>query len=193
MAETTQPASMSQSRSAGDTMLSPERMLDDAKDLGSEIIAAVRDNAIALFDEQRNRAANEIAAVGEVLHNSAQSLDQRGGGIAARCAGEAATQIDDVANWLRGRSWAELTGDIGGFARRYPMAFIGTAAALGFLACRVITASPANPDGASSTGSMSASGTGERAGGGISAETRTVSSAVLGGAMTGHGAGGEHR
>src|SRR5436190_433410 len=47
--------------------------LAQAKDIGSELIDAVRDGATSLFEEQRDRAANEIASFGEVLRRSVSS------------------------------------------------------------------------------------------------------------------------
>jgi len=151
MAETTQTPSMSTFRGAGEPIASAVEseqrrrgMRADSGDIGSELMAAVSDSATALFEEQRNRAADEIAAMGEVLRHSVQSIDQvgvSGDGLVARCGDEAARQISDFAMRLRRRSWGELTGDIEDFARRYPMAFIGAATGLGFLAGRILTAS----------------------------------------------------
>src|SRR5258707_1302691 len=72
----------------------------EARALAIELLGAVRDSATALLDEQRIRAANEIAVLGEVLHRAVQSLDRgdgaldrNGGANAARYADEAARQI----------------------------------------------------------------------------------------------------
>src|SRR5436309_2327139 len=62
--------------------------LGEVKEIGTELASAVRDSATSLFEEQRNRAADEIAALGEALRQSARSLDQNGGTV-ARYADEA--------------------------------------------------------------------------------------------------------
>jgi hypothetical protein len=184
MAETTQTSAMSQPRSA----LPPaERILGGSKDLGAELMAAVRDSANALFEEQRDRAANEIAALGEVLHRAVESLNQPGGpyggyGIVARGADEAAREINGFAARLRSRSWGELSRDIEDFARRYPMAFIGTAAALGFVAYRFMAAAPADASGQPGFAAIGS-------GGAYGSATAGESPATASGAASGFGAG----
>ncbi len=140
MAETTQSPTIPSYRPSDDASAAAERVLAEAKSIGSELMAAVSDSANALYEEQRNRAADEIGAVGDVLRRSVQSLDQPGG-VVARCGDEAARQLNDFAARLRGRSWGELTADIEDFARQYPLAFIGAVTGLGFIAGRLLTAS----------------------------------------------------
>jgi hypothetical protein len=115
-------------------------LIDEGAELGAEMLAVVQDNANAFFREQRDRAANEIGAFAELLHNSVRAM-RPPQGIAARCADEAASQIDDFAAWLRTRSWSELTGDVEELGRRYPLSFLSAAAGVGFLAARLLTAS----------------------------------------------------
>lgn len=171
MADPTQTPSMSRRGEFGDGAAG--RTVDEAKDLGTDLIGAVRDNATALLDEQRERAATEIAAAGDLLRRSAQSLDQKSA-VVARAANDMAMQIDDFAAWLRNRSWGELATDVDEFARRNPMLFVGAAAALGFLAYRFVTAPGSSYGGA--TGSASTS-----AGGATPGQARMVSTAVSSG------------
>jgi hypothetical protein len=162
--------------------------LADAKELGTELASAVRDSATSLFEEQRNRAADEIAALGQALRQSARSLDQSGGTV-ARYADEAAQQIGDFATTLRNRSWNELTGDIEGFARRWPTAFIVAAVGVGFAAGRFLMASaarPVNPAvGVGDAGLPSSASPVGRPGAGTFGN---VSGAVSGDARSGYGA-----
>lgn len=115
-------------------------LLEEGTELGAAMLAAVQDNATAFYREQRDRAAGEIGAFGELLHNSVRSMQHREA-VVARCADEAAAQIGGFADWLRSRSWSELTGDFGDVARRYPLSFIAAAAGGGFLAMRLLAAS----------------------------------------------------
>jgi len=157
------------------------------RDIGAELMVAVRDSATALFEEKRNRAADEIAAAGEVLRRSVQSLDHARGGIVARRGDEAADQIGDFAAWLRGRAWGELTSDIEDAARRYPMMFIGTAAAIGFVAGRFLTASATRRPTRSSP--VWPIGEGGEAHGDVGDRDRTVGSGVSGTPASGYGSG----
>ncbi len=186
---------MSRPRDAGSPIASAavhdehgsRRPLDDIRDIGAELIAAVRDNATAFFEQKRNRAADEIAAASEVLQRSVQSLDHARGGIVARCSDEAAQQIGDFAAWLRSRSWGELTGDIEDVARRYPAMFIGTATAIGFVAGRFLTASATRP--ATRTSPVWPIGEGGEAHGDVRDDDRTVGNGVAGNPAAGYGTG----
>jgi hypothetical protein len=114
----------------------------DVKEIGTELAAAVRDNATSIFEEQRDRVADEIAALGTVLQNSVKSLDPNGTtGSVARSVDGTAQQIGDFAEKLRQRSFGEIAGDVEGFARRWPMAFFASAIGIGFIAGRFITSS----------------------------------------------------
>src|ERR1700738_885268 len=53
-------------------------VVDDVKEMGTELIGAGRDGATSFLEEQRHRAAKEIAALGGALRQSARSLDQTG-------------------------------------------------------------------------------------------------------------------
>lgn len=132
--------------------------LGDVKEIGTELASAVRESATSLFEEQRNRAADGIAAVGEALRQSARSLDQSGGNM-AHYADQAAQQIGDFATTLRNRSWNELAADVEDFARRWPTAFMAAAVGVGFAAGRFLMASAARntgPGGTTGTSSMTA-------------------------------------
>src|SRR5437667_1702892 len=82
MAETNQPTPGPHSRRKTGATLVGERHRDmgagnaveEVKDMGTELIGAVCDGATSLFEEQRRRAAGEIAAFGDALRRSAQSL-----------------------------------------------------------------------------------------------------------------------
>jgi len=126
--------------------------LAQAKVLGTELAGALHDSAAALLDEQKTRAANEIATLGEVLHRSVQSLDRRGGALdrrggenAIRYAADAARHISQFADRLRHRPLGELTGDIEDFARRVPIAFIVSAIGVGLIAGRLLVSSASRP------------------------------------------------
>lgn len=125
----------------------PGHPITEAKKVGSELVGAVRDSAVSMLDTQRSRAADQIAAIGEAVRRSAQSLDSTGGETIVRYADQAARQISDFAETLRTRSWGDLTGDVEDFARRYPMAFMASAIGIGFIAGRFWMSSAEQPAG----------------------------------------------
>jgi len=131
MAETNQstPGSLSR-RKTGATRVGERHhdigaahAVDEVKDMGTELIGAVRDGATSLFEAQRRRAAGEIGALGEVLRRSAQSIDRTAGPTVAQYADEAGRQISQFADTLRTRSLGQMAGDVEDFARRWPIAF----------------------------------------------------------------------
>ena len=157
--------------------------LSDVKEIGTELAGAVRDSATSLFEEQRNRAADEIAALGKVLRQSARALDENGGAV-ARYADQAAQQVGDFASTLRTRSWNQLAGDVEDFGRRWPLAFIAAAVGVGFVAGRFLMASAARspePAAAGTTAASPMTSTGTGSGG-------TITGSVSGNARSGYGA-----
>lgn len=161
------------------------RAIADVREMGTELAAAMRDSATTLFVEQRNRAADEIAALGEALRRSAQSLDQNGGTV-AHYADEAARQIGQFADTLRHRSWNQLTEDVEGFGRRWPAVFIGAAVAVGFMAGRFMSASASRPKEAPPSSSFGAPGMGGSPA--MRREAGTVSGAASAAGRSGYGA-----
>jgi hypothetical protein len=119
--------------------------VDEVKDMGTELIGAVRDGATSLFEEQRRRAAGELGALGEVLRHSAQSIDRTAGPTVAHYAEEAGRQIGEFADTLRTRSFGQMASDVEDFARRWPAVFMAAAAGIGVLAGRFLISSAARP------------------------------------------------
>src|SRR5437588_11426362 len=87
------------------------RAVAEAKEMGTELIGAVREGATSFFEEQRNRAAREIASLGDMLRRSAQSLDQSNSTTIARYAEDAASEITQFADRLRTRSRGLMAND----------------------------------------------------------------------------------
>jgi len=117
-----------------------------AKALMTDLLGALRDYAIALLDEQKTHAANEIATLGDMLDRSVQSLDS--GEKAAnvtRYAEEAAQQVGRLAERLRNRSLAEIAADVDDFARRLPLPFIIASVGVGLMAGRLLASSGSRP------------------------------------------------
>ncbi|HEY4470081.1 MAG TPA: hypothetical protein VGN21_02850 [Stellaceae bacterium] len=121
------------------------RVVQDAKEMGTEVIGAVREGASSFFEEQRNRAASEIAAFGEMLRRSARTLDDNRSTVIGQYAEGAADDITQFAERLRNRSLGMLAEDVEDFARQWPAAFMAAAVGAGFLAGRFLTSSSSRP------------------------------------------------
>src|SRR5207237_8262906 len=119
MAEPNQPTPGSHARRKTSAALVGERhrdmdtghVVEEVKDIGTELLGAVRDGATSLFEEQRRRAAGEVAALGEVLRHSAQSIDRSPGPTVARYADEAGREIGESAATLRARAPGPMAHD----------------------------------------------------------------------------------
>jgi len=195
MADTTQFTSgarsggTSASAGTGDNgAMDAERMIENAKNMGNQLVGAVRESATSMMDEQRSRAADQIASIAGMVRNSVQSLDRQSAGTICQYADDTARQIDNFAETLRTRSWGELAGDVEDFARRWPMMFMASAIATGFIAGRFLVSSGTRvssmPAPMQSTPSTTASaGMGEKPIGGARYNYGTAGS-------TGNGTGG---
>jgi hypothetical protein len=200
MAESNQPIPGSRSRRKTGAALVGERhrdrdaghVVEEVKDMGTELIGAVCDGATSLFEEQRRRAAGEIAALGDVLQRSAKSLDRTAGPTVAQYTDEAGRQISEFADTLRTRSLGQMAGDIEGFARRWPIAFMTAAVGVGVLAGRFLISSASRPAAPAQTQPVQtpAIGAGTGTAGGARHEYGTVGGPAASGANSGYGATG---
>jgi hypothetical protein len=141
----------SASNAAGDIAQQARSAFADVKDMGTDLVTSAREGANSLFEEQRNRAANEIASLGKALRSSAQTLDGSPPTTVARYADQAAGSISDFAEALRNRSASEVAEDVENFARQWPMVFLASAVGLGFVASRFLMSSGSRSPAARST------------------------------------------
>ena len=122
-----------------------EHAVEEVKDMGTELLGAVRDGATSLFEEQRRRAAGELGALGEVLRRSAQSINRTAGPTVAQYTDQAGRQITDFADTLSTRSLGQMANDVEDFARRWPLAFMAAAVGVGVMAGRFLISSASRP------------------------------------------------
>jgi hypothetical protein len=178
---------------AGNTHRDPggNGVVDDVKEMGAELIGAVRDGATSFLEEQRHRAAKEIAALGGALRQSARSLDQTSLSGIRPYADEAASEIEQFASRLRTRPLNMMADDVEDFARRWPAAFVAAAVGVGFLAGRFLVSSGSRPSTPSMTppAPRPATAMGGPIGGAYR-ELGAVGGPVPGGANAGYGSNG---
>ena len=74
----------------------------------------------------------------EAVRCAAQSLDRSENRAIARYADQAADRIGDFSGLIRERQWSEIVADTEDLARRQPTLFVLGAAAIGFLAGRLL-------------------------------------------------------
>ena len=89
------------------------------------------------MDSGKQRAAGALLGVADSLMNGS-ATDRSGGGLYVRRAGE---QVQRAADYLEKTDVKQLTRDAESFARRQPVAFIGSAFVLGVVAARFFKSS----------------------------------------------------
>jgi hypothetical protein len=107
-----------------------QRLTEAAKEKGSSIL-----------HDQQHFFASQLGGVAEALHKTAQQLGEEDQGGMAQYVDQAATGLERFSHSLRERSLSSLVGQVEDFARQQPVAFIGTAALVGFLAARFLKSS----------------------------------------------------
>jgi hypothetical protein len=166
------------------------RAVEEAKEMGTELIGAVREGATSFFEEQRNRAASEIAALGDMLRQSARCLDQTNATAIGRYAEDAASEITQFADRLRTRSLGMMADDVEAFARNWPAIFVTAAVGAGFLAGRFLVSSASRPASQTMTPTPRPASTISQPIGGARHDFGAVGGPVSGGANAGYGVGG---
>ncbi len=124
----------------------PDTAKSATEDLRRGAEATVRDVSDTVVGEAQTRAdaakegvADEISSVSRALRKASEEL--RGGSPQERTFGAAASSMADFADTVRDKDLGEMVDELGDFARRNPVAFLGGAALLGFAGVRMAKAS----------------------------------------------------
>jgi hypothetical protein len=108
----------------------------------NEIASAAQSAALSVADQQMARAAQQVGVVAEALHAAARTFEQSQSPIAAEYANSAARQVEGFVKTIGGRHWTEIAADLEEMARHRPARFVSGAVLLGFIAGRLLTATP---------------------------------------------------
>jgi ElaB/YqjD/DUF883 family membrane-anchored ribosome-binding protein len=115
-----------------------EQGSERAKTILSELLDAARSVAETILEDQKQRTAERVSGMAEAVRSAAQSLDRSENRAIARYADQAADRIEDLSGLIRERQWSEIVADTEDLARRQPTLFALGAAAIGFLAGRLL-------------------------------------------------------
>ena len=138
MADTTQFNQQSFAASRPDGNGTGHSLQQDFSRIGTDLVDALGNRAEAIVNEQKSRAATEIASLAGMVRNAAQCIEQGERGVVTEYATTAADGIDRFAERLRVSSWRVLAADVEDFARRWPAVFTASTAAIGFLLGRML-------------------------------------------------------
>jgi hypothetical protein len=131
------------------------------------------DQITSRLDMGKEYVAGTMTGVAQALRQTGQHLREEGAQpMLASYADRGAEQIERFGSYLRHREASQLVEDVEQFARRQPLAFAGSAFALGMLAVRFIR-SERPTRGQASTSPMSASA-GSVSGAGFSSNTSST-------------------
>lgn len=118
-----------------------ERGWQRARTMLDEFIDAARIAGLSIAEDERRRAAGQIAGFAAAARAAAQALGGSNSVRSARCAARTADTIDGFADAVRHRRWNDILADAESFARREPRLFMLGAAALGYIAGRMLVSS----------------------------------------------------
>ena len=91
-------------------------------------------------DEGKTKTRDALEELSRIVEEAAESIEERLGPQFSPAARRAAEAVGSLATTLRERDVDQLYEDVTGFVRRSPAVAIGVAAALGFVAVRLIKA-----------------------------------------------------
>jgi hypothetical protein len=124
-------------------------VVDEGRRQVQDLTGQVRDEVDAQAAAQRDRLVGMLRDIGEELG----SMSGGDGGPAHTAARQLAQRSRSLADWLDGRTAGDVVGELSGFARRRPGAFLLGAAALGMLAGRATRGATAAASSGGSSGS----------------------------------------
>ena len=104
------------------------------------IIGDIKQNVTSRVDEQKNRAADGLGGIANVIRNAGNELRNENETIAAYV-DQASDQLRRFADQIRQKGVADMMDDVQRFARRRPALFIGGAFLVGLGIARFLKSS----------------------------------------------------
>jgi hypothetical protein len=132
---------------ASETTATLREMGGQVQQEAQQLAAEAKAKGRALLREQQQGIAAQLGSVAEALRSTAHHLATHGQDPIAHYTHQAAEGLERVSHNLRSQDLETLIGHAEDFARRQPVAFIGSAAVLGFLAARFLKSSAARRAG----------------------------------------------
>lgn len=104
------------------------------------ILGGIKQNVTSRVDEQKNRAADGLGGIANVIRNAGNELRNENETI-ARYVDQASDQLRRFADQIREKGVADMLDDVHTFARRRPALFIGGAFLVGLGLARFLKSS----------------------------------------------------
>jgi hypothetical protein len=129
-----------QDRLRGET----ESILSSAKQKLGDVAEPIKDKALEVAAEQKEKSAHQIGAVANAIEGAAAELESEMPGLAGYVH-DGAQAVQRVAAQVRERNLEELAGLFTDFARRQPVLAFGGCVIAGFALSRFLKSSGARP------------------------------------------------
>jgi ElaB/YqjD/DUF883 family membrane-anchored ribosome-binding protein len=122
------------------------RVLEQTQQKAGQAIDDARDKTKSWIDHQKEATAENLHDVADAVRATGSSLRQgnKPVGSYADFTDGLADAVENASQYLRNTNIETVAGEVERFARRQPVAFIGIAFGLGFLAARFLKSSHAN-------------------------------------------------
>lgn len=120
----------------------------------SSLLGGIQQRVTSRVDEQKNRAADGLGGIADVIRNAGNELRNENETV-AQYVDMASDQLRRFANNIRQRGVSEMLEDVDRFARRNPALFIGGAFLIGIGVARFLKASSERSSDRSYAGNFS--------------------------------------
>ena len=107
---------------------------------GPGILGGIKQNVTSRVDEQKNRAADGLGGIANVIRNAGNELRNENEALASYI-DTASDQLRRFADHIRQKGVADMMDDVHYFARRRPALFIGGAFLIGIAVARFLKSS----------------------------------------------------
>ena len=98
----------------------------------------MREAAHSLLHEKKERLATAVDGFADAFRHAAGALDPNGLYGGALYAEQAAARIERISEGVRNYHLSDVVASAEGFARRRPALYVASAAAVGFILCRLL-------------------------------------------------------
>lgn len=138
--------------SGGDTASPPlieqakqqaHRVLEQTQHKAGQAIGDAREKTTSWIDQQMGSVASNLHDVADAVRTTGSALREGGKpvGSYAEFTDGIAEAVESASDYLRNANVEQVAGEVERFARRQPVAFIGIALGIGFLAARFLKSS----------------------------------------------------
>lgn len=122
-----------------------QRVLEQTQQKAEQAVDDARDKTKSWLDQQMATAADNLHDVADAVRTTGSSLRQgdKPVGKYADFTDGIAEAVENTSDYFRNANVEQVVGEVERFARRQPLAFIGIAFGIGFLAARFLKSSNA--------------------------------------------------